>query len=144
VRWAADRFGVAISSKAGARQPKGRDEEAQEDEASGDGAGSEGEYATLADLYVAAEPSVERDKVLVASYWHQVLQNKPDFTSYEVNKDLKDLGHGVGSINKVFTVLMDQKPQLIVQVKKSGTAKQGRKRYKLTKAGIDQVHAMVE
>jgi hypothetical protein len=39
---------------------------------------------------------------------------------------------------------MDQKPQLIVQVKKSGTAKQGRKRYKLTKAGIDQVHAMVE
>jgi hypothetical protein len=137
LRWAADRYGVSLSSKAHKTQT------GDQYSGSGDKGADAGDFASLADLYVATDPSGEKEKALVAAYWHQVIQQEPDFTSFQVNKELKDLGHSIGSINKVFDRLMAQKPQLVVQLKKTGTAKQGRKRYKLTKAGIEGVKSML-
>ena len=38
---------------------------------------------------------------------------------------------------------MGAKPQLAIQLKKSGNAKQARKKYKVTKAGIAKVEEMM-
>lgn len=139
LRWAADRFGVVVASKKESRMVGAGPGEIASDDSSDE----DKEFSSLADLFVATKPGTDREKALVAAYWHQALGDKPDFTSLEINKDLKDLGHGVGSINKAFDALMQAKPQLAVQLKKSGTAQQARKKYKLTKAGLDQVKSMI-
>jgi hypothetical protein len=71
------------------------------------------------------------------------MKNSSEVTSYEVNQELKHLGHAVTSINKVFDSLMEQRPQLAVQLKKGGSAKQARKKYKITHAGIKRVQQML-
>ena len=61
----------------------------------------------------------------------------------EVNNELKDLGHEVSNITVAFTTLQNRKPHLARQVKKTGTSKQARKRYKLTIKGMRKVEQML-
>lgn len=143
IRWAAERFGASLRPPVGKR---GKADSAANAEGEDDGEHvneTTGSFDSIADLFVAAEPTTGPEKVLVASYWLQVLQSGADVTSFAVNKELKHLGHAVNSINKVFDVLMEQKPQLAVQLKKSGSSKQSRKRYKLTHAGVERVKGML-
>ena len=56
---------------------------------------------------------------------------------------MKDLGHGVGNITDALTALKEERPALILQLKKSGTSKQARKTYKLTQEGIRRVQGMM-
>lgn len=60
------------------------------------------------------------------------------------NKELKDLGHGVGHISEKFDALIKDKPSLVLQLKKSGSSAQGKKTYKLTNEGIKRVEAMIK
>jgi hypothetical protein len=54
---------------------------------------------------------------------------------------LKDLGHGVGTINKAMSTNMKKSPALILQVSRSGSTQQARKKYKLTDTGKKWVDA---
>lgn len=73
------------------------------------------------------------------------LQAHPsDFTSQEVNSELKNLGHGVTNITSAFSSLMKRKPALAMQTAKSGATQQARKRYKLTHAGRTAVQSMIQ
>jgi len=99
-------------------------------------------YETFADLFEAARPDTEREKALVAAYWVQSCQGNTSFVSQALNAELKDLGHGVGNITEALTQLKDERPALILQLKKSGTSKQARKTYKLTLEGMKRVQAM--
>lgn len=101
------------------------------------------QFETFAELFEAASPSTERERALVASYWVQVIQGQPSFGSQVLNDALKDLGHGVGNITDALTALKEERPALILQLKKSGTSKQARKTYKLTQEGIRRVQAMI-
>ena len=143
LRWAAERYGVAMAPIRGGT---GRVKDQAEAESGGrvevDSEASGG-FDAIADLFVAARPKTGPQKVLVASYWLQALQKSADVTSFAVNQELKHLGHQVNSINKVFDSLMEQKPQLAVQMKKGGNSQQARKRYKLTHAGIERVKSMI-
>ena len=100
------------------------------------------EYETFAELFDAANPSVERDKALVAAYWVQVCLNQQSFPSQVLNVELKDLGHGIGNITEALTQLKEERPALVLQLKKSGLTKQARKTYKLTQEGIKRVQTM--
>ena len=71
------------------------------------------------------------------------MQGEADFDAQSVNTKLKHLGHGVGNITQALDVLKDRRPQLIVQLRKSGTTKQARKKYKVTTAGKSAVEAML-
>ena len=133
LKWAADRFGISLATQRN---------RAKSDRNSSD-AKSESEYDSLAELFADAAPSSGPLKVLVAGYWHQEHLGVDRLTSAMVNSDLKDLGHGINSINKCFDSLMKEKPQLAIQIKKSGTSKQARKEYKITKAGIRAVTDML-
>lgn len=97
------------------------------------------EHADLAELYVAARPATDPEKVLVVAYWHQVNAGKENLDAQTINTDLKNLGHGVGNVTRACSALIREKPQLMIQVKKAGSTRQARKQYRLTAAGLQRV-----
>ena len=109
---------------------------------SGDASRTE-DYGSFAEFYESADPQSNAVRVLVASYWLQEHEENDSFVSFDVNKALKDLGHGVSNITAAFSALKQQKPALVLQVKKAGKSRQARKTYKLTKAGLEVVKEML-
>ena len=101
-------------------------------------------FEDVADLFDAAGPQTDADRALVVGYWLMDPEGKSDFTSREVNSELKNLGHGVSNITAAFSRLMKRRPALAMQTAKAGTSKQARKRYKLTRAGFKGVQAMIQ
>ncbi|GAA1661763.1 hypothetical protein [Microbacterium lacus] len=71
------------------------------------------------------------------------MEGKTAFGSLELNKMLKDLGHGVTDTAHVMGALISQKPSLILQLKKSGKSRQARKTYKVTAAGKKAVEQLI-
>lgn len=139
LRWVADKYEVTLAHKAKKQEePDGSDADTPSDDDPG-----HQEYDTFAEFFSDAGPSTTAEKVLVAGYWHQEMQGQTEVTSAVLNKDLKNLGHGITGMNDRFATLMSSKPQLAIQLKKSGAAKQARKKYKITRAGIDKVQEML-
>lgn len=130
IRWVAQRFAVGSAATQEAQMPK---QDALEDT----------DFQEFADLYDQANPGTEAERVLVGAYWFQVVLEQPTMTGYEVNRELKNLGHGVGNVTVGFTSLSEQDPRLAMQLQKSGKARQARKKYKLTVAGIRTVKGML-
>jgi hypothetical protein len=140
LRWAADRYGIALI---------GRKPSLGGDGNSGDGGGGGAdptEHKELGDLFSAASPQTDEDRVLLVAYWLQELQEEklPNFGSQPVNTELKHLGHGVENITRVFDALIATSPQQVIQTRKSGTSKQARKSYKVTKAGIKRIRELLD
>ena len=90
-----------------------------------------------------SNPSTDRERTLVASYWAQVCENQTSFAAQTLNAQLKDLGHGVGNITEALSALKIERPSLVLQLKKSGTSRQARKTYKLTIEGVRRVQNML-
>ncbi len=125
--WAMSRYGMAGAGQNAFKMPhlgtRGRAKS------------TSGEYATFADLFDAAKPDTEREKAMVAAYWLQVCENAEISESQSLNDLLKDLGHGVGNITEALNQLRNDRPALLLQLKKSGSSRQARKTYKLTQVG---------
>ncbi|GAB4384132.1 MAG: hypothetical protein Kow0022_05800 [Phycisphaerales bacterium] len=100
-------------------------------------------YDNLAEFFDAANPSTESDRVLVVGYWIQVVEGADDFEAAAVNKHLKNLGHTVSNVTRAFDNAMGKRPSLVIQMSKSGSSKQARKRYKVTREGIKRVEKML-
>lgn len=141
LRWAADRYKVVLpgSSKSKASEKKDTDES--------DDSGEQGEdstYEHFSDFFDAADPTTEADRVLVAAYWFQVLQGQGELDSQSLNKELKNTGHGVSHMPHALDDLMKAKPRLLIQLKKKGTTKQARRKFKVTSEGIKRVKGMLK
>jgi hypothetical protein len=102
-----------------------------------------GQYESLGDFFDAVNPHTEADRVLAVSYWLQVVEGATDFESFPVNKELKNLGHPVSNITRAIETLVAQTPRLVIQIAKTGNAKQARKTYKVTREGIKRVQSML-
>lgn len=139
LRWAVDKYEVTMTHK---KKEEEVPNEGDTDTPSDNAAGHQ-EYDSFAELFSDAGPTTAPEKVLVAGYWYQEVLGQIEVTSMELNKDLKDLGHGITGMNDRFASLMSSKPQLAIQLKKSGTTKQARKKYKITKAGLAKVQEML-
>ncbi|MFZ3321349.1 MAG: hypothetical protein WA190_03190 [Usitatibacter sp.] len=100
-------------------------------------------FDSLPDFFSAAAPSRETDKALVVGYWVQVVQGTGEFDSFTINKELRHLGYAVANITSAFDNLINRKPQLVIQTRKSGTSQQARKMYKLTMEGQRAVERML-
>jgi hypothetical protein len=100
-------------------------------------------FTDFPELFDAANPQTGLDKALVAGYWFQVAQGQEDWDSQAVNTNLKQLGHPSTNITRDLDALIKRTPRLVLQVRKEGTSKQARKRYKLTREGIRAVEAML-
>jgi hypothetical protein len=99
---------------------------------------------SFAELFDAADPKTDKDRALAAAYWAQICQSQTTFPAQTLNASLKDLGHGLSNITVALDGLKDEKPALILQLKKSGTSKQARKTYKLTVEGAKRVRQMLD
>jgi hypothetical protein len=102
------------------------------------------DFEDVASLFDAANPTTDADKALVVAYWLQTSQGTDTVDGFSVNKELKNLGHGVSNITDAFNTLMNRKPRHAIQVRKSGTTKQARKKYKVTGEGMKQVRNLVQ
>ncbi len=60
-----------------------------------------------------------------------------------MNNELNHLGQKVANITNAMTSLNETKPQLVLQLRKSGKSQQARKTYKLSAAGINRVKEMI-
>lgn len=129
VRWAAARYGSGtigdpITSLRIAR-----------------GMGIQGAYGDFSSLFEATDPQTESKKALVAGFWFQTVRGQPDFDALQVNAELKNLGHGLSNVTRAFNALMAERPQLAIQIRKSGKSMQARKKYRLTAEGLRAVEA---
>jgi hypothetical protein len=152
IRWAAERYGIAFATSpdrsgngdAARVHVDSADEVSDIADEADEGSDIGGESKTFehfAELYDATNPVTDAEKVLVASYWTQVVKGKSTFGSRELNKELKDLGHSVGSISRAMAANMTKKPALILQTSRGGTSQQAQKKYKLSDAGKKWVEA---
>lgn len=145
LRWAGERYGVEFTDArrrtADVQTNLDEDRSDADDEDPGGASGNSQEYAHFAELYDAVGPTSDPERALVGAYWVQVRGGKATFGSQELNKILKDLGHGVGTINKAMSSNISKKPALILQVARGGNSQQARKKYKVTDAGIKWVKA---
>lgn len=139
LRWAAERFGnVALPQPV--TEPAGGSSDAV---AADPPTQPDLRFGSFAEMHGAAIPETDAEHVLVAAYWAQFVEGAPDFGAQGINAALRDLGCRVSNITNAFTSLISQRPQLAVQLRKSGSSKQARKTYKLTTAGKAAVEAML-
>lgn len=149
VWWAADRFGVSVSkdrpSKARVRDGADGDDEEEVEESARDHNAKTGAngWEHFAELYDATDPTTDAQRVLVAAYWFHYVEGTQPFFSIPLNKLLKDLGHGVTDVPRATSALTEQKPALLLQLKKSGKSRQARKTFKVTDAGRKAVEQMI-
>lgn len=140
---------LRINAKAGDRTvtPSDDDGNNASSEDKGENAGGASKepktFSSFAELYAAAAPNTNGEKALVVGYWLQVCQAADSFTAAAANKELTHLGHKVTNITDAIDSVKDQKPMLILQLKKSGNSKQARKLYKVSHAGIERVEEML-
>lgn len=146
LRWAAERYGVALPT-GGARQGRGAPDpegEGDPDAVTQDEITAEDpEFADFGDLFAAADPKTNEDKALVAAYWRQVHEGEEKWQATALQKDLRNLGHAIPNITDALTSNIRKRPQRIIQLQKAGAAKQARKTYKVTREGLVYVQGML-
>jgi len=132
ILWAAARYGIGLGRLAGSPTLK-------------DGANLTDEpgFQDIPSLFDAANPKTEPEKVLVVGYFLQEIQGLGDIEAHSVNNELKNLGHGASNITRALDNLINRKPRLVIQTRKSGSTQQARKKYKVTLEGIRAVKAML-
>ena len=100
-------------------------------------------FLSFPDLFDAANPASGLDKVLAAAYWFQVVQGQEDLDAILLHKELRHLGHPSSNITRDLDSLSNRTPRYVLQVRKAGSTKQARKRYRLTREGIRAVEQML-
>lgn len=133
-----------VNSRYGQSVPRGAVPPGMPASSLGHAEGDESAYADIGDFFDAADPQTQAERVLVVAYWMQVIEESDDFEAFPVNKHLKHLGHPVSNITRALDSLISQSPRLVMQTVKRGSAKQARKRYKITRAGTKSVQAMID
>jgi hypothetical protein len=101
------------------------------------------EFPDFASFFHAADPKGQTEAALISGYWLQVCNNQHEWDSLSANSELKNLGQPMANITETLGRLMKSNPRLVMQTSKSGSAKQARKKYKLTVQGIRKVQAML-
>ena len=100
-------------------------------------------FLDISELFDTADAETGLDRVLVAAYWFQAIQKMEDWYSQSISAELKHLGHPSTNITRDLDALMDRSPKLAMQVRKQGTSRQARKRYKLTREGTRAVESLL-
>jgi hypothetical protein len=135
IRHIVERFNIAGASR-GARMPAGGPQtDSQVD--------TPAQFEDFASLVDATHPDTDPMRALIAGYWLQVCQRGPSFDAQSANTELKHLGHPSSNITMALGALINQKPALVLQLRKSGNTKQARKSYKVTESGIRKVREML-
>lgn len=140
LRWAAERFNVTLGNQGHRRFSDPGDEvDVTPDHAPEDAPA----FEHFAELVAKAQPKSEAEKVLVAAYWVQVVQGHGHWGARTLSAELKHVGHPVSNVTRALTTNIKKKPQLVIQLNKSGRSQQSNKDYKATDEGIVYVQGML-
>ncbi|WP_375550305.1 hypothetical protein [Rhodophyticola porphyridii] len=134
-------IGTVAATSATRDHPK-NDNVGRPDEEAADEEIEEAEFSEFAELYAAARPNSNAEKALVAGYWLQICEGADSITAQGLNAELNHLGHKLTHVTDAMSQLISEKPQLVLQLRKSGKTKQARKTYKLSAEGIKRVRGM--
>jgi|SRR5215211_2540647 len=148
LRWAGERYGVKLTLPVAPPNPEGGDGGANTDGVAGavtdeEIAAEAPTFEHFAELFAATQPKSNEDKALVAAYWLQAIEGNDKWPSTALQKELKNMGHAIPNITDALTSNMRKKPQRVIQLAKSGSAKQARKTYKVTHEGLAYVQGML-
>ena len=141
LRWAADRYKVVLpgSSKSKASEKKDTDES--------DDSGDKERTRRTSISATSLTPQIQRQR-RTASWLlrtgSKCSKGRVNWTSQSLNKELKNTGHGVSHMPHALDDLMKAKPRLLIQLKKKGTTKQARRKFKVTSEGIKRVKGMLK
>src|SRR6185369_15587794 len=140
LRWARDRYGKPASPRETAPawrgQSSNRAETLPREQV-------DFQYTDIADVYGAANPSTDSEKVLVVGYWFQKVRGESELDSQTLNSELKNLGYPIGNMTRAVSALASTVPRYVIQTKKSGSSKQARKKFRLTTEGLKRVEQML-
>lgn len=139
LRWAAERFGVAIAAS-GHNANSGDDFDVLIDEEVPDETPA---FEHFGELFAAADPKSLEDKALLAAYWTQVHEGHDSWPSRLLNAKLKPLGHNIANITQALTGNIDRRPQRIILLGKGASGAKANKTYKVTSEGITYVQALL-
>ena len=98
-------------------------------------------YANFHDLFETTTATTATQNALVGAYWFQVCEKKEGFDGQQLNTELKNLGRPSKNITRDLDFLI--KTRNVMQVRKSGSSKQARKIYKLTREGIKEAEKLI-
>lgn len=147
IQWAGNRFEVAIApTKKISAKPVTGEEIDTDDDADPKVENNKSEspaFATLGELFSAAGPKTNGQKALVVGYWLQLREGMTELDAQRINTELKHLGYGIANITTAMDEIKSGKPAMAIQLKKSGTTRQARKKYKVTEAGMKAVDAVL-
>lgn len=101
-------------------------------------------FGDLPALMDAARPTTGLERILVAGYFHQVVNQESDFDSQTLNTELKHLGHPSANITRDMDRLVNRSPKWVIQTRKEGTTQQARKRFRLTVEGVRVVEDLLK
>lgn len=139
LNWAGDHFNIKITKTAKTNIPNDNADDSEDEQND-----SRNEFDEVAELYAVAQPSTDADKALVVAYWLQFKEGAASIDTQSVNTRLKHMGHGIGNVTRAFDNLKKTKPQLIVQLRKSGTSQQARKTFKVTTEGKKYIEQLIK
>lgn len=142
LRWAAEHFSGVQPQEAHGPQ-KSNQEEAPNDGESSDPRALIGKFRDAADLISHTGVTTGPERALLAAYWVQSVEDGDGFDGYTINSMLKNMGYGLANVTTTLASLMNQKPALVLQVKKSGQSKQARKLYRVTREGENRAERMI-
>ncbi len=135
IRYILERFNLIGLSNAAKSASKGSEAEPKSE--------TPAEFEDFASLVDACHPETDSLRALAAGYWLQACQGAQNFDAQSANNELKNLGHPSANITVAFGALINQKPSLVLQLRKSGNTRQARKLYKVTEAGIRAIKTMI-
>jgi hypothetical protein len=97
------------------------------------------EFGSFDALLERWTPDTQQDLALLGAYYFNVIRGQETVSGAEINRVLKDHGRGSKNITQDLGAHIESQPSFILQVKKAGTSRQGRKLYKVTSPGIKHV-----
>lgn len=154
IRWVKDRFGVldavteftapavAQDTPAAVSTPQPATAEIPETPQAAtvepDGPEKKGlmDYDTVMDLFANAEVKKVSQKILLMAAFLQERQNFKEISSYDINFRLKRLNQGVQNISSSINGLLNRKPEVMVELERSGSSKQARRKFRVTIEGL--------
>ncbi len=83
----------------------------------------------------------DNERALAVAAYLQKKEPDCELSGFVVNKELRHAGHGLENITRAIQVWVDSRPQLMIQLRKSGTTRQAKKNYKVTGEGFKWVAA---
>lgn len=135
LRWAAAKFEVSAGTNSGRASDRGGVQDPE--------GGDVPEFTDVGDLVHASGAANGPERALVVGYWFQEAQSQDGWTAAALNSTLRNMGHPLANVTKTLDSLKARKPALVMQVSKSGRARQARKTYRLTTAGLSTVRQMI-